>query len=433
MVRVKTQDDFIQKAQQIHHGKYDYSKVVYEKSSQKVVVICPQHGEFLITPNKHLQGQGCGVCSRELRLENNRIKFIRNAMTIHGKRYDYSKVDFHHVSDGNKVCIVCREHGDFYQNYSQHISAKHECPICASISGGRKRAGDNNVMRRASVKDKVRNTCLQKYGATTWSASEEGRIAQRDIVLNSGVLEKMQQTCMSRYGATTWSASEDGRVKLSEIMSSDEMKQKVKNGYLQKYGMVHYMQTLEGRNKAKAYMSEDKRQKIQSVMLERYGAASFIESDKFQENLELYQKKAWQTKREAGTFNTSKPEATMLLLLYDVFGQDDVLSQYHSDVYPFSCDFYIKSLDLYIELNAHWSHGGHWFDENNPDDLMKLQEWTQKAMDKGSRYYRLAIDVWTRRDLLKLKAAVESNLNYLVFWRMDLKDFREWLHSYCSL
>ena len=28
------------------------------------------------------------------------------------------------------------------------------------------------------------------------------------------------------------------------------------------------------------------------------------------------------------------------------------------DRYPFACDFYISSLDLFIECNYHWTHGG---------------------------------------------------------------------------
>ncbi len=42
----KNTDIFIQKARKIHGDKYDYSKVRYIKCSQKVIIICPIHGEF---------------------------------------------------------------------------------------------------------------------------------------------------------------------------------------------------------------------------------------------------------------------------------------------------------------------------------------------------------------------------------------------------
>ena len=42
----KTRDEFIENAVKIHGDKYDYSKVNYENSSNKVIIICKIHGEF---------------------------------------------------------------------------------------------------------------------------------------------------------------------------------------------------------------------------------------------------------------------------------------------------------------------------------------------------------------------------------------------------
>ena len=58
-----TTSQFIAKAKSIHGDKYDYSKVKYEKSSIKVCITCPKHGEFWQTPNSHLSGKGCLKCS----------------------------------------------------------------------------------------------------------------------------------------------------------------------------------------------------------------------------------------------------------------------------------------------------------------------------------------------------------------------------------
>ena len=40
MARIRTQEGFIQKATEIHNGKYDYLLVEYVKSSSKVKIIC---------------------------------------------------------------------------------------------------------------------------------------------------------------------------------------------------------------------------------------------------------------------------------------------------------------------------------------------------------------------------------------------------------
>lgn len=54
---------FIQKAEKLHNGKYDYSAVDYATSQQPVDIICPKHGKFQQTPNNHLQGKGCIKCT----------------------------------------------------------------------------------------------------------------------------------------------------------------------------------------------------------------------------------------------------------------------------------------------------------------------------------------------------------------------------------
>lgn len=59
-----TTEQFIAKARKIHGDKYDYSKVNYTLANQKICIICPEHGEFWMTPNKHLIGEKCPKCSQ---------------------------------------------------------------------------------------------------------------------------------------------------------------------------------------------------------------------------------------------------------------------------------------------------------------------------------------------------------------------------------
>lgn len=78
-------DEFIRRAREIHGNKYDYSKVEYINARTKICIICPKHGEFWMTPGKHLQrGQGCPKCSEShleramaLKLDSLNIKYIR--------------------------------------------------------------------------------------------------------------------------------------------------------------------------------------------------------------------------------------------------------------------------------------------------------------------------------------------------------------------
>jgi len=58
----RTTEDFIKKANERHNNLYEYTKVDYDKSRKKVIIICKKHGEFEQTPNDHLNGCGCSKC-----------------------------------------------------------------------------------------------------------------------------------------------------------------------------------------------------------------------------------------------------------------------------------------------------------------------------------------------------------------------------------
>lgn len=80
----KTKDDFIKEANDIHKGKYDYSKTEYKNAHTKICIICPQHGPFYQLPHNHLQGKGCPICN-ESKLE----KEIREELDKNGINYVY--------------------------------------------------------------------------------------------------------------------------------------------------------------------------------------------------------------------------------------------------------------------------------------------------------------------------------------------------------
>ena len=126
-----TKDGFIQKAREIHGNKYDYSKIEYINTSTKVCIICPEHGEFWQTPSAHLSGQGCPKCGKQhlsILFRGTIDEFVKKANIIHNNRYDYSKVEY--IRGNDKVCIICPEHGEFWQTPNNHLQG-HGCPKCA--------------------------------------------------------------------------------------------------------------------------------------------------------------------------------------------------------------------------------------------------------------------------------------------------------------
>ena len=122
-----TTEQFIEQAKKVHDDKYDYSKVEYMNTNIKVCIICPEHGEFWQRPADHLLGHGCPSCKKKNSLKLTE-QFIEQARKIHGDKYDYSKVDY--KGSFTKVCIICPEHGEFWQTPRNHLNG-HGCPKCS--------------------------------------------------------------------------------------------------------------------------------------------------------------------------------------------------------------------------------------------------------------------------------------------------------------
>ena len=121
---------FIKKAKEVHGDKYDYSKVNYINSKEKVCIICPEHGEFWQIPNNHLRKRCCPHCSMESMKHEQALstdEFIKRANIVHKNKYDYSKVNYINLKE--RVCIICPEHGEFWQPAGKHL-AGHKCHKC---------------------------------------------------------------------------------------------------------------------------------------------------------------------------------------------------------------------------------------------------------------------------------------------------------------
>lgn len=118
---------FIERANEVHNNKYDYSKVEYIKGKSKVIIICKEHGEFTQQPNSHINsGQGCAKC-KGLNKKTTQ-EFIIDSKAVHGELYDYSKSEY--KNSKTLVTIICKTHGEFLQLPNCHTNVKQGCPKC---------------------------------------------------------------------------------------------------------------------------------------------------------------------------------------------------------------------------------------------------------------------------------------------------------------
>ncbi len=145
--KYKSTQDFIIESNNLHNSKYNYSKFIYTKASDKGIIICPIHGKFLQSPHKHLSGHGCQKCGKTA--PSNTVEFISKSLHKHHNKYDYSKVDYKKWN--TPVIIICRKHGEFRQTPNNHLSGS-GCLSCNYSKGEAKIQHwlkDNNIIYAA--------------------------------------------------------------------------------------------------------------------------------------------------------------------------------------------------------------------------------------------------------------------------------------------
>lgn len=114
------------------YGKcFTYDSTVYTTCETKVVVTCPVHGDWIVSPMYflHRKHSTCPEC----RIPKNRLstdKFIENSIAIHGNKYSYEKTKY--INARTKLEIECPFHGPFLTLPKTHTSQQSGCPVCGN-------------------------------------------------------------------------------------------------------------------------------------------------------------------------------------------------------------------------------------------------------------------------------------------------------------
>lgn len=131
----KTQSIFIEQAKACHGDLYDYSKTVYHRHDEIVLIYCKVCCEdFGQRPGIHLSGSGCKTCGNHkhgLAQRSTTEEFVEKATVVHGKKYSYDLVIY--VRNRDDVIIHCLSCDiDFRQSPSKHLSGL-GCSRCAGL------------------------------------------------------------------------------------------------------------------------------------------------------------------------------------------------------------------------------------------------------------------------------------------------------------
>lgn len=351
----------------------------------------------------------CCICNKEFGIKGFPEHVKRKHKLTSREYYDtYLKTE----NDGK--CIQCGNATDFHTISLGY--KKHCCRECAAKTGTKeaqktclRKYGVNTPFKSNEIKEKIKNTNLERYGAENAFASKViqekikkinlERYGVENVSLSKEIRDKANKTNLERYGAENVYASEYG-------------KQKMKETNLKRYGVEI------------ASSSKIIQERVNRTCKERYGGRWCAS----QEILE----KTFLTQKKNGTINTSKTEKELEVELRKIF--PDLKTQYKSEVYPFACDYYIPSLDLYIEYNGFITHNRRFFDKDNKEDIEELNQWILRNKElkkrngnKVTRYDNL-IYIWTERDVLKLETALKNNLNYIAWFNKE--QAYDWIEKY---
>ena len=109
------EEKFIEKANSVHNGFYDYSEVDYVNGHTPIKIICPLYGVFNQGPVSHLQGHRCPICAAKANAERNR-KWTYETCRNEARKYKNRR----HFQKGSMAAYTkAWKHGwldEFFQN-----------------------------------------------------------------------------------------------------------------------------------------------------------------------------------------------------------------------------------------------------------------------------------------------------------------------------
>ena len=299
----------------------------------------------------------CKLCGKDYTIL---ATHLRNTHNITDKEYyDYF--------NARTYCVICGKPTAFIsltKGYKETCSTH-----CARINGSRKTKEKYGYIPGTYGSKEQKQYMLDTYGVEN---------AQQDKSIKNKTIDTMNNKYGTSYAFLQETAKEKAKVNAHSIKS----KSKTKQTCISKYGVE---------NPAKSNIIKEK--------------SKITIFDKHNIQFDLDRLKL----SKSELVHASKIEQYFYNQLQDY----TVLYNACSDKYPYLCDFYVKELDLYIELNITWTHGWHYFDKQK-DQLKLLQ-----MQSKNNAYYNNAIYTWTVIDLQKRNLAIKNKLNYVVVWNKD--------------
>lgn len=229
---------------------------------------------------------------------------------------------------------------------------------------------------------------------------------------------KMRETRIERDNFQSWNKGQtkdtDDRLKM--VSQKISVAKKGQSPYNKgKPASEHQKQAqssaMKGRTPWNKGLTKETNDSLMSASKKLMGHTCFVT------NWELAKQKEYETKKRNHSFNSSRPEQELIAELIQEYGEEDIIHPYKDERYPFNCDVYIRSIDLFIELNGTIEHNGRPYDPSNPEHVREAIAIEDRARELGpkSRYWNV-LKWWTEIDPKKLETFRRNNLNFRIIY-----------------
>ncbi|MGZ8924627.1 MAG: DUF7487 domain-containing protein [Nitrososphaeraceae archaeon] len=358
-----TTEQYIEKATLIHDGKYDYSEVNYTNTYGKIIIKCPEHGEFTQTAKDHLRG-GCKKCSSIKRKQTNLDRYgVENTFQSEEKKAKIKKT-------------MMFKYGVKHNSFNLDTIKKRKQTNLIKL-------GVEVPLQSDLIQEKVKLTNIQKYGV------------ERPLQ-NNEVKQKLKDTNINRYGV-------DYTLRLPEI------RVKIKQTNLERYGVNHLKQShiptevMEQLNNKQWLIEQhhiNKHTLSQIAKDLNLSGAQIIGHYCKKHNVDIRQ--FFQSNHEKDIISYIKSISTTT-----------IINNCKSVIPPLELDIYLPDLNLAIEFN-----GIYWHSELSGKDRNYHLNKTQLCNNKGIRLIHIFENEWIlKNDIVKSRIASLLKKNKTIYAR----------------
>ena len=167
MSRKMTLEEFIKRAGKKHNYKYDYSKTKdFKNQRDKVIIICPDHGDKLVNVHNHLGGSGCNECANNVaRTSESFLKELDKKGFLF-EDYDYSMLDY--KTTNTKVIIIDKKFGTSHSIPPKELLKGKRCSSSNLTYGYRSLEKAKEFVWSLGIKSETEWKNFSKSGNRPW-------------------------------------------------------------------------------------------------------------------------------------------------------------------------------------------------------------------------------------------------------------------------